>query len=154
MSNYVYLNAAVYKSVFVYVNMIQPLLTKSVNACAWRLMVDMTCSARDDCGRPIVDKSPRPSLILCLQALSASSELLSGLNEAWLWDWMTFWRTHVTFTMDLVVSSCKAIGPWKILHVAARMPKAFSIILLDLLRLRSEERRVGKECRSRWSPYH
>ena len=24
----------------------------------------------------------------------------------------------------------------------------------DLLRYRSEERRVGKECRSRWSPYH
>ena len=23
-----------------------------------------------------------------------------------------------------------------------------------LRRLRSEERRVGKECRSRWSPYH
>ena len=27
-----------------------------------------------------------------------------------------------------------------------------SIIPLDLIR--SEERRVGKECRSRWSPYH
>ena len=27
--------------------------------------------------------------------------------------------------------------------------------LSDLLRIsRSEERRVGKECRSRWSPYH
>ena len=25
---------------------------------------------------------------------------------------------------------------------------------LTLERLRSEERRVGKECRSRWSPYH
>ena len=24
----------------------------------------------------------------------------------------------------------------------------------DATRLRSEERRVGKECRSRWSPYH
>ena len=24
----------------------------------------------------------------------------------------------------------------------------------DLASLRSEERRVGKECRSRWSPYH
>src|SRR3712207_7774701 len=24
----------------------------------------------------------------------------------------------------------------------------------DLVRQRSEERRVGKECRSRWSPYH
>ena len=27
----------------------------------------------------------------------------------------------------------------------------YDLILLDL---RSEERRVGKECRSRWSPYH
>src|SRR3712207_7850123 len=26
--------------------------------------------------------------------------------------------------------------------------------LVDALRQRSEERRVGKECRSRWSPYH
>ena len=25
---------------------------------------------------------------------------------------------------------------------------------VDKLQLRSEERRVGKECRSRWSPYH
>ena len=25
---------------------------------------------------------------------------------------------------------------------------------IDLNRKRSEERRVGKECRSRWSPYH
>ena len=25
---------------------------------------------------------------------------------------------------------------------------------IDLLGFRSEERRVGKECRSRWSPYH
>ena len=24
----------------------------------------------------------------------------------------------------------------------------------DILVVRSEERRVGKECRSRWSPYH
>src|SRR3989442_14937317 len=24
----------------------------------------------------------------------------------------------------------------------------------DIMSLRSEERRVGKECRSRWSPYH
>ena len=26
--------------------------------------------------------------------------------------------------------------------------------LKDIERERSEERRVGKECRSRWSPYH
>src|SRR3712207_7321788 len=28
------------------------------------------------------------------------------------------------------------------------------IIAPQVLRYRSEERRVGKECRSRWSPYH
>src|SRR2546426_7939154 len=27
-------------------------------------------------------------------------------------------------------------------------------VVAQLLRQRSEERRVGKECRSRWSPYH
>ena len=27
-------------------------------------------------------------------------------------------------------------------------------IFYDALDIRSEERRVGKECRSRWSPYH
>ena len=37
---------------------------------------------------------------------------------------------------------------------------SFEYVLLDffyldkLLPVRSEERRVGKECRSRWSPYH
>ena len=29
-----------------------------------------------------------------------------------------------------------------------------TIVSTDLLIERSEERRVGKECRSRWSPYH
>src|SRR5260221_896242 len=28
------------------------------------------------------------------------------------------------------------------------------VLLWDVTRHRSEERRVGKECRSRWSPYH
>ena len=27
-------------------------------------------------------------------------------------------------------------------------------LLTDVIAIRSEERRVGKECRSRWSPYH
>ena len=31
---------------------------------------------------------------------------------------------------------------------------AFSSRLYSDSALRSEERRVGKECRSRWSPYH
>ena len=35
------------------------------------------------------------------------------------------------------------------------MGRSFSLSVEDDWRLnRSEERRVGKECRSRWSPYH
>src|SRR3712207_9196210 len=34
-------------------------------------------------------------------------------------------------------------------------PDGLSVYFLDVTeRRRSEERRVGKECRSRWSPYH
>ena len=32
--------------------------------------------------------------------------------------------------------------------------KELGIKKTDSLKKRSEERRVGKECRSRWSPYH
>ena len=32
-------------------------------------------------------------------------------------------------------------------------PLSFDLALVDW-NMRSEERRVGKECRSRWSPYH
>ena len=39
-----------------------------------------------------------------------------------------------------------AVGDW----VRARRADA----TLALIENRSEERRVGKECRSRWSPYH
>ena len=33
-------------------------------------------------------------------------------------------------------------------------PKGLCLLPLRFLPGRSEERRVGKECRSRWSPYH
>ena len=54
-------------------------------------------------------------------------------------------RRHIYFTTKY----CKTIpdqqNPIKIKKACAK--QAF-------LQLRSEERRVGKECRSRWSPYH
>src|SRR5258708_28772424 len=39
-------------------------------------------------------------------------------------------------------------------HAAERAPADAVVGLPGLRLLRSEERRVGKECRSRWSPYH
>ena len=32
--------------------------------------------------------------------------------------------------------------------------EALEDVIVEALSARSEERRVGKECRSRWSPYH
>src|SRR5256885_13260646 len=42
----------------------------------------------------------------------------------------------------------QAPGGWAELCAIVRVPD------ITMTRLRSEERRVGKECRSRWSPYH
>ena len=38
--------------------------------------------------------------------------------------------------------------------VVSNMPQSRFPVLFILSLARSEERRVGKECRSRWSPYH
>ena len=35
-----------------------------------------------------------------------------------------------------------------------RFSKRITTLLIVAAAIRSEERRVGKECRSRWSPYH
>ena len=39
-------------------------------------------------------------------------------------------------------------------QVKERMGMYFALCAQDDMKPRSEERRVGKECRSRWSPYH
>src|SRR5258707_3747836 len=44
--------------------------------------------------------------------------------------------------------ACPGIGPRPLVR---RDPDLGMIVTMEL---RSEERRVGKECRSRWSPYH
>ena len=37
---------------------------------------------------------------------------------------------------------------------SGQLPDEVRVIYVSPLKARSEERRVGKECRSRWSPYH
>ena len=39
-------------------------------------------------------------------------------------------------------------------HRIVQYEKGVRVPKKDLVDKRSEERRVGKECRSRWSPYH
>src|SRR2546425_9178579 len=42
----------------------------------------------------------------------------------------------------------------KVLHKYEELKRIVTVIGVEELSKRSEERRVGKECRSRWSPYH
>src|ERR1022692_4997483 len=57
------------------------------------------------------------------------------------------WSSDVC-SSDLRIRSLLALGT--LLHQASRVPHTGFRSRI----LRSEERRVGKECRSRWSPYH
>ena len=54
--------------------------------------------------------------------------------------------TPLNFVVDTLLSQG--------LHILAGSPKVGKSWLALWLSVRSEERRVGKECRSRWSPYH
>ena len=53
------------------------------------------------------------------------------------------------------VREASALARMAVARGAPYEPKHFTAHEWDTVRLlRSEERRVGKECRSRWSPYH
>ena len=54
---------------------------------------------------------------------------------------------HTLTPIETIVQ--KALQYSKIIIITGGEP-----LMYNLLVLRSEERRVGKECRSRWSPYH
>src|ERR1019366_1732762 len=61
-----------------------------------------------------------------------------------------------TYNRGILRRSCRNRRPNTIEHVLRRFARAFTLFLLafpaSFLHL-LEERRVGKECRSRWSPY-
>ena len=56
---------------------------------------------------------------------------------------------------DQVVEKVKQlIKEGNVRRVIIKNEKGESIMEFPVTQRRSEERRVGKECRSRWSPYH
>ena len=55
------------------------------------------------------------------------------------------WNKVIDLNLNAVFYCCKAVVPFMIKNNYGRIVNIAS---------RSEERRVGKECRSRWSPYH
>ena len=68
---------------------------------------------------------------------------------------LVFNRLRLFFVSIMLILYTTAIDTWKTIEL-----DLLNIIILSGIigvffwRYRSEERRVGKECRSRWSPYH
>ena len=72
-------------------------------------------------------------------------------------EWTMIYRNGCSFCLMTIMS----VSYTHLLLILMRLPRLLWTRILALERLscstrcmRSEERRVGKECRSRWSPYH
>ena len=72
-------------------------------------------------------------------------------NSWWKLALLTFFSINILFTclMQIEVYDCGDAITWLMFTTM----NIFNTLLSAVL-IRSEERRVGKECRSRWSPYH
>ena len=60
--------------------------------------------------------------------------------------------------VDLLIAQARKFMPEAVVianeEKYAQLKEALSDLPVKVYQARSEERRVGKECRSRWSPYH
>ena len=76
-------------------------------------------------------------------------------RDGWLEFRRVLFRSSISIG-SLVAFLIKTGSPFLVcLYTKLRVLKCFNSSLLYVLEsVRSEERRVGKECRSRWSPYH
>ena len=77
---------------------------------------------------------PLIAALYCAMARSPSPVVLGAMFCGWAGDFFMIYKHREAF----LGAGMAAFGLGHILYVAHR----------------SEERRVGKECRSRWSPYH
>ena len=81
-----------------------------------------------------------------------------NLESWWLLLLLLSWGWFMWVKFRLLPWSCSLVeflisvnGLWFLMIILSFYSKA---AIAFLFRFRSEERRVGKECRSRWSPYH
>ena len=103
--------------------------------------------------------------------------IFSSLGLSGLWLFAILVILEVTFSFDNAVINSKVLANlsslWQKIFLSVGIFVAVFLVrfvlpiiivmvasghgfgtVLDLALTRSEERRVGKECRSRWSPYH
>ena len=89
---------------------------------------------------------------------------LEGFYHKWVLNFVEsflciYWDDHMVFILQFVNMVYhidwfayieESLHPWDKSHLIM-VYEPFNVLLDSV---RSEERRVGKECRSRWSPYH
>src|SRR4029434_11349592 len=63
-------------------------------------------------------------------------------------------RRHTRFKCDWSSDVCSSDLVWYCVHTHTHTHSLFHSLSHTHSHTRSEERRGGKECRSRWSPYH
>src|SRR2546427_1393377 len=96
---------------------------------------------------PVAAQQRRPLGLLAILGLGGKPGLSRDRIEAYLWPESSGARAR--HALDQTVYAIRhALGSDLILATARELR-----LNPELVR-RSEERRVGKECRSRWSPYH
>ena len=76
----------------------------------------------------------------------------SGVCDKWSHFKVLKKQKTVVGYLELIVITCMFVEEIQIIQWEQTFSKKHSH--LPCIRSRSEERRVGKECRSRWSPYH
>ena len=60
----------------------------------------------------------------------------------------------VTREISVDLTPQAQVGDYVLVHAGFAIEVVDADYAQETIDLRSEERRVGKECRSRWSPYH
>ena len=107
------------------------------------------CYARNNVNRwhmidDFTDPEFFPGKLKMMEKKRPQNFLLTGMSD--LSGWKSEWRDEVFIEpKDIKIASTPAF-PARIAFCKGPLGEE--------IELRSEERRVGKECRSRWSPYH
>src|SRR3989449_3855795 len=82
---------------------------------------------------------------------------LLGLDQPFYVQYASFVERAVQGEFGLSLRQMRPVSALIVERLPATLELSFVAALLALvagIAMRSEERRVGKECRSRWSPYH
>src|SRR5215213_11853786 len=99
--------------------------------------------------------SYEPKMVLLVVLLTLVVGIPDALFALWLQLLGNAMTAQDTTTIWIVLGlmAVSATLTWLLTVVNARLTRRFRD-RVTVAETRSEERRVGKECRSRWSPYH